>query len=154
MEPLDRGFNIAVLHIAKKLCPGGYEVSDDAPDTYVKLRAHLDRTKQMLVWSGSSDNTIYADKQVNWAFRAWHDWCHYYGAHPFTPEAERAVFAMQCSHLLLFYNDCLQTRRWIRILRGSLSARSTRLCRSLSKRHLLHTSGGITTGPLRRAFFA
>ena len=120
MEPLDRGFNIAVLHIAKKLCPGGYEVSDDAPDTYVKLRAHLDRTKQMLVWSGSSDNTIYADKQVNWAFRAWHDWCHYYGAHPFTPEAERAVFAMQCSHLLLFYNDCLQARRWIRILRAEV----------------------------------
>ena len=120
MKPLDVGFNVAVLHIANQLCPGGYRVSDDAPDTYAKLRAHLDHTKQMLVWSGGSEYTIYADKEVNWAFRAWHDWCHYRGAHPFTPEGERAVFEMQCSHLLLFYNDCLQTRRWIRILRAEV----------------------------------
>ena len=120
MNPLDTGFNIAVLRIAGRLCPGGYDVSEDAPDTYVKLRAHLDRTKQMLVWSGGSENTIYADREVNWAFRAWHDWCHYNGAHPFTPEGERAVFEMQCSHLLLLFNDCLRTRHWIKILRAEV----------------------------------
>jgi hypothetical protein len=120
MEPLDRSFNIAVLHIAGKLCPGGYDVSDDAPDTYPKLRAHLDRTKQMLVWSGGSENTIYGEPEVNWAFRAWHDWCHYRGAHDFTPEGERAVFEMQRSHLLLFYGDCAQTQRWIKILRAEV----------------------------------
>jgi hypothetical protein len=120
MKPLDIGLNVAVLHVANTLCPGGYQVSEDAPDTYVKLRAHLDRTKQMLVWSGGSENTIYAEPEVNWAFRAWHDWCHYYGAHPFTPEGERAVFEMQCSHLLLFYGDCLQTRQWIKILRAEV----------------------------------
>jgi hypothetical protein len=120
MKPLDIGFNIAVLHIASKLCPGGYQVSDDAPDTYVKPRAHLDRAKQMLVWSGGSENTIYAEPEVNWAFRAWHDWCHYRGTHDFTPEGERSVFELQRSHLLLFYGDSLQTRRRIRILRAEV----------------------------------
>jgi hypothetical protein len=120
MQPLDRSFNIAVLHIANKLCPGGYEVADDAPDTYEKLRAHLDLKKQMKVWSGGSETTIYAEPEVNWAFRAWHDWCHYNGAHAFTPEGERAVFEMQRSHLLLFYTDCLRTRQWTKILRAEV----------------------------------
>ena len=74
----------------------------------------------MLVWSGGSENTIYAEPEVNWAFRAWHDWCHYRGAHDFTPEGERSVFELQRSHLLLFYGDSLQTRRWIRILRAEV----------------------------------
>jgi hypothetical protein len=120
MKPLDIGFNIAVLHIANQLCPGGYEVADDAPDTYETLRAHLDLTKQMKVWSGGSENTIYADKEVNWAFRAWHDWCHYNGRHAFTVIGERAVFEMQKLHLLLLYGDCPQTHRWIDILRAEV----------------------------------
>jgi hypothetical protein len=120
MHPLDKGFNCAVLTIANRLCPGGYRVSDDAPDTYEKLKAHLDLTKQMVVWSGGSETTIYADKEVNYAFRAWHDWCHYTGRHAFTVVGERAVFAMQCSHLILFYGDCYQTRLWIKLLRAEV----------------------------------
>jgi hypothetical protein len=120
MEPVDKGFNIAVLHIANQLCPGGYEVADVAPDTYTKLRAHLDLSKQMKVWSGGSDNTIYADKEVNWAFRAWHDWCHYNGRHAFTVIGERAVFEMQRLHLLLLYGRCPQTERWIDIFRAEV----------------------------------
>jgi hypothetical protein len=120
MKPLDVAFNAAVLHIANKLCPGGYQVSEDAPDTYVKLRAHLDRTKQMLVWSGASENTVFGEPEINWAFRAWHDWCHYYGAHPFTPEGERCVVEMQCWHLLLFFGDGLRTRHWMKILRAEI----------------------------------
>jgi hypothetical protein len=120
MKPLDIGFNIAVLRIANQLCPGGCQVADDAPDTYEKLRAHLDLTNQMKVWSGGSENTIYADKQVNWAFRAWHDWCHYHGRHAFTVVGERAVFEMQKLHLLLLYGNCPQTRRWLEILRAEV----------------------------------
>src|SRR6266436_6008855 len=120
MNPLDTSFNVAVLHIANRLCPGGYDVADDAPDTYEKLRAYLDLTKQMKVWSGNSENTIYADKEVNYAFRAWHDWCHYNGRHAFTVVGERAVFEMQKLHLLLLYGDCAQTRRWIAILRAEV----------------------------------
>jgi hypothetical protein len=74
----------------------------------------------MLVWSGGSENTIYAEPEVNWAFRAWHDWCHYNGAHAFTPGGERAVFAMQCSHLLSLYGPCLKVQRWTRILRAEV----------------------------------
>ena len=74
----------------------------------------------MLVWSGASEHTIFGEPEINWAFRAWHDWCHYYGAHAFTPEGERAVFRMQCSHLLLFYGDSLRTRHWIKLLRAEV----------------------------------
>ena len=36
-------------------------------------RAHV-------VYSGGSEQTIYGDPEVNFAFRAWHDWCHWRGA--------------------------------------------------------------------------
>jgi hypothetical protein len=119
MQPLDTGFNIAVRTIAECLCPS-YRVSDYAPDTYEKLKAHLDLTKCMVVWSGASESTIYACPEANWAFRAWHDWCHYTGRHEFTPGGERAVFEMQKLHLLLLYGDCATTRRWIDILRAEV----------------------------------
>ena len=31
-----------------------------------------------------------------------------------------AVFEMQCSHLILFYGDCYQTRLWIKLLRAEV----------------------------------
>jgi hypothetical protein len=53
---------------------------------------------------------------VNYAFRAWHDWCHYNGRLTFTVVGECAVFEMQKRHLRLLYGDCAQTQRWIEIL--------------------------------------
>jgi hypothetical protein len=50
-----------------------YSVAEDAPSTYEVLRA---RTSSLVVYSGASDNTIYGDPRVNYAFRAWHDSLH------------------------------------------------------------------------------
>jgi hypothetical protein len=42
LKPLDPNLNAAIIAIAKRLFPSGFDVSDDAPDTYEKLKAHLD----------------------------------------------------------------------------------------------------------------
>ena len=119
MEPLDIHLNAAVIHIASRLYPSGFEISDDAPDTFEKLKAQF-ATGQMIVWSGGSDQTIYADRKVNYCFRAWHDWCHVRGDHPFTDEGERAVCRMQCDHVTELYGVSPQTDRWYAILRADV----------------------------------
>lgn len=68
--------NCAVLGIASRLFPKGYDVSDNAPNTLPELIQHVNATGRMLVYSGASDFTIYGCPEVNWAFRAWHDHCH------------------------------------------------------------------------------
>jgi hypothetical protein len=36
LEPFDHNLNAAIIEIAKRLFPAGFDVSDDAPDTYEK----------------------------------------------------------------------------------------------------------------------
>lgn len=62
--------NNAVLRMASKLA---YRVADNAPNTFGDLQAC---GKELVIWSGASDKTIYGDCRVNWAFRAWHDSLH------------------------------------------------------------------------------
>jgi hypothetical protein len=119
-EPLDRALNCAILHIAGKLCPTGYDVSPDAPATYKALRAHLDAGKRMVVFDGGSDGTIYADNEVNYAMRAWHDWCHYRCGNDFSVEGETANCRVQQAQLVELYGDCETTRRWCRILEAEI----------------------------------
>ncbi len=74
----------------------------------------------MVVYNGGCDGTIYADPEVNYAFRAWHDWCHWRGGYDFSVCGETAVCAMQCLELLSQHGDGEQTRRWIAILRAEV----------------------------------
>ena len=115
-QPLDVELNAAILTIAAYLFPCGYRVSEDAPDSYDKLVAHLNAGKPMVVYAGASEQTIYEDREVNYAFRAWHDWCHWRGGHRFNRQGEHAVYEMQCRHLVHFYDDSTRTRRWFDIL--------------------------------------
>jgi len=117
---LDIHFNAAVLTICSRVLPGGFDVADDAPETYDELIAHLDAGARMLVYRGGSERTIYGDPEVNYAFRAWHDWCHWRGRHDFSPEGERAACAMQGDHLVTVYGESSQTRRWRRILHAEI----------------------------------
>jgi hypothetical protein len=117
---LDIHFNVAVLTICKRLLPEGYDVAIDAPETYEQLIARLDSGERMLVYSGGSERTIYGDPEVNYAFRAWHDWCHWRGRHDFSYAGERAACEMQGAHLVTVYGDCPRTRRWRRILRAEV----------------------------------
>jgi len=102
------------------LLPGGYDVSDTAPETYEELIAHLDAGGRMVVYSGGSQLTIYSDPEVNFAFRAWHDWCHWRGRHDFSHGGERAACAMQGDHLITLYGESAQTLRWWRILHAEI----------------------------------
>lgn len=102
-SPLMSAFNAAVLHIASRLFPLGYDVSPDGPSTYNELVYSKWKTGRMVVWSGASDHTIFADREVNWAFRAWHDHCHMRGPYPFTKEGEREVLAEQIRDIRKLY---------------------------------------------------
>lgn len=108
------------MSIAGRIFPHGFDVAPDAPDTYKKLRAHLDAEKRMVVYNGGSEGTIYGDDEVNYCFRAWHDVCHYYGEHDFSPEGEAGVLKMQCFQLRQLYGDTEETRRWVSILNAEV----------------------------------
>ena len=116
----DIQFNAAILKICKRLLPGGYDVAEVAPETYEQLIAHLDAGRRMLVYSGGAEWTIYGDPEVNYAFRAWHDWCHWRGRHDFSLDGERATCAMQGKHLVALYGESSQTARWRRILHAEV----------------------------------
>ena len=120
MLPLDTSLNVAIMHIATKLFPTGFDVSLDALATFDELKAHLDAGKRMVVFSGGSGTTIYGDPEVNWCFRAWHDWCHWRGSHPLSLKGERATCVMQAQHLLTLYGNGPQVRRWIRIIHAEI----------------------------------
>lgn len=105
---------MAVLHIASRLFPTGFDISAHAPETYQELVSHVAATGRMLVYSGGSDKTIYADREVNFAFRAWHDWCHLKGNLDTVFDDEAAVCAMQQEHLLHIYGEA--GRKWYAIL--------------------------------------
>ena len=109
MEPLSRAFNIAVVAIANRLHPTGYDVGDPAPSTLQELQNHINTTGRMLVWNGASDKTIYADPETNWAFRAWHDWCHYTFNLEFNKEGKRKAYEIQKDHIRLVYGLGAQT---------------------------------------------
>lgn len=119
-SPFDSRLNIAILHITSRLLPNGFDVSDVAPDTYEKLKAHLCAGKRMAVWSGGSEATVYGHRSVNFAFRAWHDFCHWEGGHDFTLEGEIATCEMQCQHLFEFYGDCERIQVWCSLLRAEI----------------------------------
>jgi hypothetical protein len=59
----------------------------------------VSRTRRICVWSGGSEQTIFADREMNYAFHAWHDWTHYTYELPFTPQGERDACAVQISDL-------------------------------------------------------
>lgn len=75
-----------------------YQASDNAPDTFEKLKKYCS-TGNLTVWSGGSDNTIYGDVVINHAFRAWHDLGHMILNAPFTLEGEIYVAKWQASQL-------------------------------------------------------
>jgi len=116
MKPLDRGLNTAVLTIANRLFPTGFDVSEEAPSTYRQLVNRLDAGYRMVVYKGGSEHTIYGDDEVNWSFRAWHDWCHWRGGHDFSVQGEKAVWQMMCEHITKLYGTSPSTDRWKRIL--------------------------------------
>lgn len=113
---LDPGLNVAILHIAQRILPQGFDVSETAPDTYEALVARFESGMRYVVYAGGSDRSIYGDPEVNYHFRAWHDWCHWQGRHDFSLEGEFGAYRMQCGHLITLYGESEMVTRWHRIL--------------------------------------
>jgi hypothetical protein len=84
VDMLSSELNRKILKLAPR-----HTVSDIAPHSFETLKSAA--TSGLVVYSGGSDDTIYGDPRVNWAFRAWHDQLHLDLNAPFTLEGERLV---------------------------------------------------------------
>lgn len=126
---IDPTFNVAVLTIAAQMFPRGFVVSDTAPQTYHELREHMNAGGTMTVWSGGSDNTIYSDPEVNFAFRAWHDWCHWRGRCLFTETGERAACAIQQWHILKEFGISTTSSAWCRLIEAEIVGQTAHFLR-------------------------
>ena len=115
LVPFDPDLNSAILKITDCLM-SGFEVSDTAPSSCRALKEHLDAGKTMVVAREGSECTIFGDPKVNFAFRAWHDWCHWVGEFDFSVHGERAACNMQIEHIYQFFGVTEQTRGWAQIL--------------------------------------
>lgn len=82
--------NDSILKQAKNL---KYTVKIDAPQNEIELF----NSSSLIVWSGSSDNTIYRDKSVNYMFRALHDDLHLKTGLGFSPKHEVELGRIQAS---------------------------------------------------------
>jgi hypothetical protein len=116
---LDIEFNAAVAHLADKTARG-FRVAEVAPQTYEEVIRQIDRHGIIVVWSGASEHTIFGHPGINYAFRAWHDWCHWRGGHDFSPSGEIAVAHMQREQLIALYGDTPRTRRWCKIIEAEI----------------------------------
>lgn len=83
--------NQTIMHEASKI---SYRVSDIAPGNETDL---FNQGSTIVVWSGSSDNTIFGDKRVNCAFRALHDALHIRTGLGFTHTEEYELGRIQAS---------------------------------------------------------
>ncbi len=119
-RPLDIELNCAILEIATRVPPGGFDVAEEAPSTWAELKTHLDSGKRLVVYSGGSEETIYVDPAVNYAFRAWHDHLHYINQFDFSLDGETAVCDEQCRVLATMSRDERQASRWCRIIQAEV----------------------------------
>lgn len=119
IDAIDLRLNAAVMTIAGKLFPTGYDLDENPPTSLKDLQARLGATPRR-VWSGASDATIYGDEEVNYAFRAWHDYHYWRSGLDFAPHNEAIVAEMQCSDILKVYGDSDMTRRWCDIIRAEV----------------------------------
>lgn len=116
MKPLSPAFNAAVMTMANRVCPAGYDVSDDAPASLTELQDRVARTGRINVDRANSDRTIFGDPEHNWAFRAWHDWTHLAISAPFTLDGELAVAHRQIQDMHLAYGHGKQAQEFARLI--------------------------------------
>lgn len=79
--------------ILKKALKIDYIVKNEAPNNELDLN----NCGQLVIWSGASDNTIFQDAIVNYAFRALHDTLHLKTKIDFSPKSEIYLGRFQAS---------------------------------------------------------
>lgn len=112
--PFSKAFNAAVLAMANRCFPTGFDVSDtldvrSLDDLRAAIKANNGR---MIVWAGASEDTIYGDAEVNYAARAWHDWCRLQNGFQFTLDGEQAAARVQMGHVRTLFGNNPVTRHW------------------------------------------
>lgn len=114
---IDRGFNAAVVHIANRLNPRGWDLgyAYAVPNTLEGLKREYARHGRLIVSSENSDHTIFGDPEVNYAFRAWHDWHHLHYGYEFTPQGEANVAFCQTTDLITLYGQ-EKARLWRKLI--------------------------------------
>ncbi len=117
---LNQAFNVAVLQIADRLFPTGFDVSANAPDSLESLTRHYQETGRLLVWNGASDKTIFGDPEVNYAFRAWHDSKHIFGQFAFNLEGETQAFFAQAKDIYALFGGGTIANGFVDILRAEI----------------------------------
>ena len=110
----------AVHKIAERLFPQGFDVSHDAPNSYLDLAVHVARTGRMLVTDGVTDDDAFDTAETWHAFRAWHDWCHLKGGYGFDLPGECTTVRLQSAMLFSVYG--LRANRWRPILHRQIIA--------------------------------
>lgn len=108
---LDAGLNAAILQMAP-----AFSVSDYAPQTMYELA----QCERLIIWAGGSDQTIYSDPAVNWAFRAWHDSVHLMHLDHFTFDLAGETHACEMQILQLRQRWPSMPERWARIIRAEI----------------------------------
>lgn len=116
-DPLNITFNVATLHCATRCFPFGWRVTDNHVEpNLVLMRAEFEDKHTLTVWTGASDCTIFADREINWAFRAWHDWHHVHCSAGFDRDSELRVAYSQADDLIKLYGRTIQTRDMVALL--------------------------------------
>ncbi|WCA46203.1 hypothetical protein [Caulobacter phage DCM] len=111
-EAVSIPFNAAVMTMANRMNPKGWDVVDLAPNSLHGLTLHYRCTGKIAVWSGASENTIFACPEHNYAFRAWHDSTHLQIQQDFSLAGEAATAFAQCADLLDQYGLDEDTREF------------------------------------------
>jgi hypothetical protein len=73
--------------------------SNDIEGTFNKHLERYQTTGKIHIWTGSSDNTIFGKKRINWMFRAWHDYIHITLGYNYTSINESIVANIQVNQL-------------------------------------------------------
>jgi hypothetical protein len=63
------------------------------------MRDDWQRTGRIAVNVDNSVNTIFGSPDVNWLFRAWHDYCHIQCNGGFDRDGELAAMRLMCDHI-------------------------------------------------------
>jgi hypothetical protein len=104
------------MTLANACHPSGWDVVEnvhEAPSDLPSLNNCIREHGQVKVWAGGSDNTIFADEEHNWAFRAWHDWVHWSFQLPFNVTGEAATVYVQANHLFRRFGTGERTVGWV-----------------------------------------
>ena len=117
---LFNGLNDAIVQAARNARTPRFQVSDVAPQSVEDMHRAFSETGCIVVWSGGSESTIYREPQVNYLFRAWHDWTHLKTGADFSLAGETRNALAQMSQVgtelqrLIYIESVLQAAHYFR----------------------------------------